>query len=99
MSEEEIIRISKIIEGRKEGYFKLVDQVKKSLPRDSNGKIIGKADSQKMQEREAVINEVSTSIFDFLGEKRYRQFHRTLVNEVMRRSEEGLNNARKNNKN
>ncbi len=98
MSDEEIIKISKIIEGRKEEYFKLVEQVKKSLPRNSNGKIIGKADPQKMQEREAVINEVSTSIFDFLGEKRFRQFHRTLVYEVMRRNEEGFKNALKNKK-
>jgi len=98
MSEEDIISISKIIDEKKEEYFKFVDQVKKSLPYDANGKLIGKADPEKIRERETLHKEVCNSIYKILGDKRYKQFNRTLIDESERQNMERLKNAGKNTK-
>ncbi len=93
MSEEEIIKISKIIEKRKEEYFRLVSKVKKSVPFDANGKPIGMADPEIKRERDALYNDVCTSIHDIFGEKRYKQLYLTLINEYDRRNTERLKSA------
>ncbi len=98
MSDEEIVKISKIIDEKKEEYFKLIDQVKKSIPIDLGGRPIGKADPEKMRERDALYNEVCTSIYGIFGEKRYKQFYMTLINEYERRNMERLKNAGKSKK-
>lgn len=95
MSDEEIISISKIIDGKKEEYLKLADQVRKSVPLDANGKPIGKADPELKRERETLYNEVCTSIYKIFGEKRYRQFYMTLINEYDRQNMERSKNAMK----
>jgi hypothetical protein len=98
MSDEEIIKISKIIDGEKSEYFKLVDKVKKSIPFGANGRPIGKADSEVNRQLRTLSNEVCTSIYNILGDKRYRQFNRTLIDESERQNNERLRNAMKNRK-
>lgn len=96
MSDEEIAEISNIINERKEEYLSISEKTKKSIPFDANGKPTGKADPELLRAREAVGNEVATSIYEFLGEKRYIQFDKTLMNENERRNSEGLKKALKN---
>lgn len=98
ISNEVIGKISEIIEGKKEEYFIIVDKCKKSVTYDENGKPIGKADPELLRERGSVENEVCTSIYEILGEKRYRQLSRTLIDEAERRNAERLSNAMKNKK-
>jgi hypothetical protein len=98
MSDEEIDKLSKIIDEKKEEYFKLVDQVKKSVPVDLTGRPVGKADPELRRERDALYNEVCTSIYKIFNEKRYKQLYITLVNEYERRNMERLKNAGKSNK-
>lgn len=96
MSDKEIVEITKIINERKEEYLTLNEKARKSVPIDANGKPTGKADTELLRAREAVGSEVASSIYEILGEKRYIQFDRTLINESARRNSEGLKIALKN---
>jgi hypothetical protein len=98
MSDQEIVEIIRIINERKEEYFSLIEKVKKSIPHDANGKPTGKADPELIRAREAVSSEVATSVYEFLGEKRYMQLDKTLMNEYARKNSEALNKALKNKK-
>ena len=98
MSDKEIAEVIKIINERKEEYLSLSEKSKKSIPVDANGKPIGKADPELIRAREAVSSEVATSIYEFLGEKRFIQLKRTLMDEHERRNMEGLKKAMKNKK-
>jgi len=98
MSDKEIVEITKIINERKEEHLTLRERVKKSIPVDVNGRPTGKADPQLIRARDAVVNDVSTSIYDFLGEKRFIQLKRTLMDEHERRNMEGLKKAMENKK-
>ncbi len=98
MSEKEIVEVIRIINERKEEYLSLSEKSKKSIPVDANGKATGKADPEIVIAREAVGNEVATSIYEFLGEKRYTQLDKTLIDENARRGSERLSKALKNKK-
>jgi len=98
MSDKEIAEVIKIINERKEEYLTLNEKARKSSPVDANGKPAGKADPELIRARDAVGNEVYTSIYEILGEKRFIQFKRTLMNENERKNSEGLNKALKNKK-
>ena len=98
MTDKEIVEVIKIINERKEEYLSLSDKVKKSVPHDANGKPTGKADPELIRAREAVSSEVATSVYEFLGEKRYMQLDKTLMNEYARKNSEALNKALKNKK-
>lgn len=98
MTDKEIVEVIKIINERKEEYLSLSDKVKKSVPHDANGKPTGKADPELIRAREAVSSEVATSVYEFLGEKRYMQLDKTLMNEYARKKSEALNKALKNKK-
>ena len=98
MTDKEIVEVIKIINERKEEYLSLSDKVKKSVPHDANGKPTGKADPELIRAREAVSSEVATSVYEFLGEKRYMQLDKTLMNEYARKNSEALKKALKNKK-
>ena len=98
MSDKEIVEVIRIISERKEEYLALSEKSKRSIPFNANGKPTGKADPEIVRAREAVGNEVATSIYELLGEKRYVQFDKTLIDENARRGSERLKNAMKNNK-
>ena len=98
MSDKEIVEITKIINERIEEYLTLRERVNKSIPVDVNGRPAGKADPQLIRARDAVVYDVSTSIYEYLGEKKYKQLDKTLMNENERKNSEGLKNAMKNKK-
>jgi len=98
MTDKEIVEVIKIINERKEEYLSLSEKVKKSIPHDANGKPTGKADPELIRAREAVSSEVATSVYEFLGEKRYTQLDKTLMNEYARKNSEALKKALKNKK-
>ena len=98
MSEKEIVEVNKIINERREEYLTSCEKLKKSVPHDANGKPTGKADPEILRELEAISSDVCNSIYEILGEKRYEQFDRTLMNESARRNMEGLKKALKNKK-
>jgi len=98
MTDKEIVEVIRIINERKEEYLSLSEKVKKSIPHDANGKPTGKADPELIRAREAVSSEVATSVYEFLGEKRYMQLDKTLMNEYARKNSEALNKALKNKK-
>jgi len=98
MSDKEIVEITKIINERIEEYLTLRERVNKSIPVDVNGRPTGKADPQLIRARDAVVYDVSTSIYEYLGEKKYKQLDKTLMNENERKNSEGLKNAMKNKK-
>ncbi|MBP1671747.1 MAG: hypothetical protein H6Q22_1319 [Bacteroidetes bacterium] len=98
MSDKEIVEIDKIISQRKEEFYILKEKGKKSIPYGENGLPIGKVDPEIKRESNTLTDEVCTSIYKILGEKRYEQFDRTLMNESARRNMERMNKAMKNKK-
>jgi len=62
---------------------------------DASGKPLGKANPEFIAKINAVQREVSTLINVLLGDKRYRQFHRMLIDEAERKNMERLMNAEK----
>jgi hypothetical protein len=98
LSNKEIVEINKLINERREEFLALNESSKKSIKFDANGMPIGKADPELLRAREAVSNDVSTSIYEILGEKRFTQFKKTLIDENARKNSEGLNKAMKNKK-
>jgi len=90
MSEKEISEISTIINERKDEFFILIEKGKKSIPYDENGLPIGKADKEIMSKINALKEEASVLIYEILGEKRYIQFKKMLIDENGRRNSERL---------
>jgi len=95
ISKEEIDSIYKIISDRRNLFFELRDKVRASIPADESGKPLGKANPEFIAKINAVQREVSTLINALLGDKRYRQFHRMLIDEAERKNMERLMNAGK----
>lgn len=90
MSEKELSEISKIINERKEEFFILLEKGKKSIPYGENGLPIGKADKEIISKVTALKEEASVLIYEILGEKRYIQFKKMLIDENGRRNSERL---------
>lgn len=90
MSEKEISEVSKVINERKEEFFILLEKGKKSIPYGENGLPIGKADKEIMSKVTALKEEACVLIYEILGEKRYIQFNKMLIDENGRRSSERL---------
>lgn len=101
LTDNEIVEIVKIIDKRRDEYLTLRYKVRNSNL-DENGKLlIGtngkpvKADPELISARDAISQEVVDSIYEFLGEKRYRQFEKTLFNEYAMRSNSVMEKALK----
>jgi len=88
ISDEDIESIIKIVDDRKKEYFEIIDKMKKSIPRDVNGRPTGKADADLMLKIAATNSEVSTSIHEILGEKRYRRFRNILIEDIHKKNAE-----------
>ena len=95
ISKEEIDSIYKIINDRRGLFFELRDKARASIPVDATGKPLGKANPELIAERDAVPTEVASLIYALLGDKRYRQLHRILIDEYERSNMEKLMNAGK----
>jgi len=86
LSEKEINEIIQIINSRKKEFISLNDQANKSIPYGPNGYPIGKADPVLLDKIENIYNEIQTSIYNILGEKRYNLLRRTLIDEAERKN-------------
>lgn len=92
MSNKEIDMIINEISERRDNYFETINKIHKSIPRDSNGKIIGKADIELRNELSEQNAEIYDSVSKIIGQKRCRQFVRTLIYEEERKSSERRKN-------
>ena len=90
MSNKEIDMIIDEISERRDNYFETINKIHKSIPRDSNGKIIGKADIELLNELSELNAEIYDKVSIIIGQKRCRQFVMTLVNEEERKNSERL---------
>ena len=93
ISDVEINAIIKTLDGRKEEKNKLIDKIQKSIPVDKDGKPIGKANPEFIGQYNAIVTEVSDSILELLGEKRFRQFRRLIIDDQEKKNAESVRKA------
>lgn len=93
ISDVDIESIIKIIDDRIEEYLETISKAKKSVPRDVNGRPIGKADANLLLKIEEIDTEVSTSIHKILGEKKFRQFRRLIIDDQEKKNAESVRKA------
>ena len=98
MSENEISEILKIVNARKEEFFRLKEEGKKTIPYGPNGLPIGKVDPVIRQKVNNIEYEIRNAVYELLGDHRYNLLRRTLIDENARKNSEGLQKAAKNRK-
>lgn len=95
VSDKEFELITKLINDNRDKHFEIIDKIIKSVPLDENGKPVGKADPKLRAELNEQNTELYNSVNKILGERRCRQFNRTLIYEAERMNSERLNNKSK----
>jgi hypothetical protein len=93
INDVEIDAIAKIIDERTEEKSKLIDKIHKSVPVDKNGKPIGKANTEFINQYNAILEEISDSILELLGDKRFRQFRRLIIDDQEKKNAELVKKA------
>lgn len=79
LSDKELSLIGGLCKEAKAKHIILLQKMKESVPYDSNGKVIGKADPIILEEIRVLKEDLSESVLDFLGQKKYRALRSILI--------------------